>query len=430
MEGIDRDTFKQIFRDHWEDFKARYRRYDAPRYNETVRKMLDCGDPDQMGFVQYRCTHCGQTRRIAFTCKSSFCLSCAKVYTDRWAEFIGRRLLPGVTYRHVVLTMPDFLHPWFYRDPTLLSSFMQTGNAFLGDLLQTYTGRELDIGAVIVLQTAGRSGHYNPHLHILVTAGGLNPQGQWTPVSYIPYELMHRKWQYHLLTMLRENVADPAVRKDIDRAWRDYPKGFVAFLQPGSVPPGGKGLAGYLAKYVVSPPISVRRIESYDEQTVRYWYQDHKTGTVQHERLGVLRFIGRMVQHILPKGFQRIRYYGLHGNVRYEKMRRYIAKVLPAHMPEDPTGYRVLPRRPFAELFFKSFGKDPLRCPRCGERMELELIEHPAYGTIKEFELYEVESPHERRGCQRRSSGMAEGNAQGDALAPARRMGQLPLPFL
>ena len=430
MEGIDRNTFKHIFQDHWEDFKARYPRYDRPHYNETVQKMLDCGDPDKMGFVQYRCTNCGQTRRIAFTCKSCFCLSCAKVYTDRWAEFIGRRLLPGVTYRHVVLTMPDFLHPWFYRDPTLLSPLMQAGNAFLRDLLRTYTGMELDIGAVIVLQTAGRSGHYNPHLHILVTAGGLNPQRQWTPVSYIPYDLMHRKWQYHLLTMLRQNVSDPAVENDIDRAWRNYPNGFVAFLQPGDVPPGGKGLAGYLAKYVVSPPISVRRIESYDGQTVRYWYRDHKTETIQHETLGVLRFIGRMVQHILPKGFQRIRYYGLHGHVRYEKMRRYIATILPSDMPADPKGYRVLPRSPFAELFFKTFGKDPLLCPRCGERMELELIEHPAYGTIKEVDLFKVEWSHERCSRQRRSSGMAEGNAEGDALASAGRMGQIPLPFL
>jgi len=421
MEGIDKNTFKQIFREHWDDFKAFYPRYDTPLHNETIRKMLDCGDPEKMGFVQYRCTNCGQTRRIAFTCKSCFCLSCAKVYTDRWAEFIGRRLLPGVTYRHVVLTMPDFLHPWFYRDPTLLSPFMQAGNTFLRDLLQTYTGMELDIGAVSVLQTAGRSGHYNPHLHILVTAGGLNPQGQWTPVSYIPYELMHRKWQYHLLTMLRENVSDPAVKKHIDRAWTDYPKGFVAFLRPGDVPPGGKGLAGYLAKYVVSPPISVGRIESYDGRTVRYWYHDHQTRTVQHESLGVLRFIGRMVQHILPKGFQRIRYYGLHGNVRYEKMRRHIAKVLPSDMPVDPKGYRVLPRSPFAELFTKSFDKDPLLCPRCGEKMELELIYHPEYGILKEFPLFE-ERPNELQ-----PAGSSENRRP---LETSQRMVQVSLPFL
>ncbi len=133
--------------------------------------MLDCDDPNKMGFVQYRCLSCGETRRIAFTCKACFCLSCAKVYTDRWADFIGRRLLPGVIYRHVVLTMPDFLHPWFYRDRTLLSPLMWAGNDCLKDILRTCSGAELDIGVIIVLQTAGRSGHYNPHLHILVTAG-------------------------------------------------------------------------------------------------------------------------------------------------------------------------------------------------------------------------------------------------------------------
>ena len=78
--------------------------------------------------------------------------------------------------------------------------------------------------------------------------------------------------------MIRKNIDDPTVEKDIDRAWRDYPNGFVAFLQPGDVPPGGGGLAKYLATYVVSPPISVRRIEKYDVKSVSYCYRDHKKG--------------------------------------------------------------------------------------------------------------------------------------------------------
>ena len=429
MEGVDKSTFKQIFLDHWDDFKVAYPRFDSPDYNAVVQKMLDCGDPEKMGYVQYRCLYCGETRRIAFTCKSCFCLSCAKVYTDRWAEFIGRRLFPSVTYRHVVLTMPDFLHKWFFRDPTLLSPLMREGNACLKDILSTTAGTDLDIGAIIVLQTAGRSGHYNPHLHILVTGGGLDPQGRWKPLSYIPYDMMHRKWQYHLLTMLRQSVSDPAIQKDIDRAWNSYPNGFVAFLQPGDVPPGGEGLGRYLAKYVVSPPISVRRIENYDGDTVRYWYRDHKTEMIQHEALPVIRFIGRMVQHILPKGFHRIRYYGLHGNVRYETVRQYLCEILPTDTPPDPKGYRVLPRSPFAELFRKSFGADPLLCPRCRDTMELELIYHPRYGIIKEYELGE-EPPLERDESPERSARLAEGNASGNAVARAAGMGQIPLPFL
>ena len=327
MEGIDKNTFKQIFYDHWDAFKQSRPRFDSPDYNDTIQKMLSCGDPEKMGFVQYRCCNCGQIRRIAFTCKSCFCLSCAKVYTDRWADFISRRLLPGVIYRHVVLTMPEFLRVWFYRDPALLSPLMRTGNNCLKDILNTCSDSKLGSGNIIVLQTTGRSGHYNPHLHILMTAGGLEQKSQWKSLSYISYELMHRKWQYHLLNMLRKKVSDPAVEKDIDRAWKDYPKGFVAFLQNAEVPPGGKGLAKYLAKYVVSPPISVRRIERYDGKSVSYWYRDHKTRQIEHETLPALQFIGRMVQHILPKGFQRIRYYGLHGNVRYKKMREQLEAI-------------------------------------------------------------------------------------------------------
>jgi len=420
MEDIDKNTFKRIFDDHWETFKQHHPRFDNPDYNETIDKMLGCGDPDKMGFVQYRCCSCGEVRRIAFTCKSCFCLSCAKVYTDRWADFVARRLLPGVTYRHVVLTLPEYLRIWFFRDPTLLSPLMRAGHACLKDILNTCAGVTLDIGNIIVLQTAGRSGHYNPHLHILMTAGGLDPREQWKSLSYIPYDMMHKKWQYHLLKMLRENGSDCAIEKDIDRAWRDYPKGFVAFLQEGKVPPGGKGLAQYLAKYVVSPPISVRRIECYDGKTVNYWYRDHKTGQIEHETLAVLQFIGRMVQHILPKGFQRIRYYGLHGNVRYQKMRQYLADIIPPETPDDPRGYRVLGPKPFAQRFFESFGKDPLLCPKCGDNMTLELIYHPKYGILKEFSLFE-QLPYERE---------AIGATARRTLHWTERLVQISLPFV
>jgi len=420
MEGIDKNTFKQIFYDHWDAFTLFQPRFDSPDYNDTIQKMLDCGDPNKMGFVQYRCCHCGQIRRIAFTCKSCFCLSCAKVYTDRWADFIGRRLLPGVTYRHVVLTMPEFLRTWFYRDPKLLSPFMRAGNRCLKDIVKTCSGSKLDIGNIIVLQTAGRPGHYNPHLHILMTAGGLDKNSQWQSVSYIPYEIMHKKWQYHLLKMLREKVSDPAIEKDIDQAWTDYPRGFVAFLQPGEVPPGGQGLAQYLAKYVVSPPISVRRIEKYDGNSVCYWYRDPKTGQIEHETLPALQFMGRMVQHILPKGFHRIRYYGLHGNVRYKKMREQLAQIIPTDIPTDPRSYRVLPARPFQQRFFDSFGKDPLLCPKCDHEMSLELISHPKYGTIKEFLLFE-ELPDEPESV---------GTATRRTIHRTQRLVQVSLPFL
>ncbi len=305
---------------------------------------------------------------------------------------------------------------------------MRQGYACLRDLFQTTTRPPLAIGGIMVLQTYGRSGAFNPHLHLLVTAGGLTTAGQWKNVTFIPYEVMHKKWQYHLLDLLRHEVDDPRVQQDLDRGWNNYPKGFVAHLQPGDVPPGGQGLAQYLAKYVVSPPISVHRLEEYDGQQVRYWYEDHKTQAIQHTSLPVRRFIGRMVQHILPPGFQRLRYFGLHSHTRYQSIREQLTTLCPTATTSDPRGYRVLPRPTFTSLFRATFGQEPLLCPRCRTPMEWELLYHPKYGILEEAELFQDEQADGR--TKPESSSVATKNAGGDALALAVPLVQLPLPFL
>ena len=79
-------------------------------------------------------------------------------------------------------------------------------------------------------------------------------------------------------------------------------------VQKGQVPSQYQSVARYVAKYVVSPPISVRRIDRYDGERVTYHYRSHRTGRMEHETVAVDAFIGRMVQHTLTKGFKRIRY--------------------------------------------------------------------------------------------------------------------------
>lgn len=428
-EQVDRETFKQIFRDCWNAFKAFAPRYDTEYYDTVVHKMLDCGEPEKMGYVRYLCFNCGETRTIGFSCKSCFCLACGRVYADRWVDFIGRRLLPGVTYRHIVLTVPECLRLWFYRDPALLSPLIRCGNACLNDVFAAVSKTRLKIGTVIVLQTAGRPAKYNPHLHILVTAGGISAKDdRWVQVDDIPFKLLHRKWQYHLLSMLRCEVRNPAVERAIDHCWRNYPKGFVAYIQPGEVPSGGKGLAQYLAKYLVSPPISVRRIESYDGKSVRYWYRDHKTHKIEHVTLPVLRFVGRMVQHILPKGFQRIRYYGLHGHRCYDTIRAKLAVLTQTRQQSTPSaGYRVIPRKSFAQLFLQAFDSDPLLCPVCRSRMELECLWHPKRGKFRDYFYDHLGEPvHVKRPSDHPSGRHVD---RGPVDVP-QRMVSLPLPFM
>src|SRR5437773_352064 len=184
---VDKDTFKQIFRDHWEPFQQHQPRYQERHMQAVINKMLGCG-PLEAGYTTYLCPHCLEEKQVAFSCKSSFCLSCCKVYVDEWVAHIGRTLYEGVSYRHVVLTMPEALHLEFYRDRPLLADLMQCGVAMLRDALAWFTKVKLEAGYVVVLETAGRSGHWNPHLHILMTSGGVTPQQKWREVDYFPFQ--------------------------------------------------------------------------------------------------------------------------------------------------------------------------------------------------------------------------------------------------
>ena len=103
----DWSVFQQIFADHWAAFQHAHPRYQTPYYDGLVAKMLACGQPEKMGYVEYRCLQCGQgTHLVAMSCKSSLCLRCAKVYVDNWVSQVSPMLHEGVIYRHIILTVP------------------------------------------------------------------------------------------------------------------------------------------------------------------------------------------------------------------------------------------------------------------------------------------------------------------------------------
>ncbi len=388
-EWFDRDKLKEIFRTHWESFKETFFRYREDRYDEVVQKMLGCGDPKN-GYATYVCGKCGgEQRKVPFSCKSCFCLSCAKVYTDRWAARIEAILFPGVAYRHTVLTVPDDLRGYFYREAELLSELMRVGIECLADTLRTVLRRPVEGGYILVLQTNGRSGSYNPHLHIIMTSGGIVPDGRggysWVTLRYFPYTILHKKWQYHLFRMLKERVPTREMQAKIDELYRNYPDGLVANIQKGEVPQRIRELAKYLAKYVVSPPISVRRIVSYDGKRVKYWYQDHKSGHRKREEVDVFRFIGRMVQHILPKGMQRVRYYGLHAAAVYRKIYHKVRAILPSDAAQCKETFTI-GRKGYRQRVMETTARDPFICSRCGGELILWKIWHPSYGVIYDEE--------------------------------------------
>jgi hypothetical protein len=327
----DWSIFQQIFAEHWDALAHAHPRYQTPYYEGLVAKMLACGNPEQMGYVAYRCLRCGQgTHRVAMSCTSSLCLRCAKVHVDNWVSQGSQSLHAGGISRPIILTVPAMFRTTFSQHAAVvLSAFMRCGAQCLDDFSSEVRGQALRGGSMTVLHPHGRHGHYHPHLPLLAPSGGYDAQGErWEHLPYLPYDLWRRTWQWHLLTMLRQTLKTGAVQRLVDACFRQYPDGLVTNVHKGAVPAQYHSVARYIAKDVVSPPIAVRRIDRYDGTRVTYHYRSHRTERREHATVDVDTLIGRMVHHTMSKGLKRIRYYGVQATKTFAKVKAGIQAAL------------------------------------------------------------------------------------------------------
>jgi hypothetical protein len=381
----DWSVFKQIFTDHWDEFKHAHPRYQTSYYDTLVAKMLDCGNPDKMGYIEYCCEQCGQGKHlVSMSCKSSLCLRCAKVYVDNWVSQVSKVLHEGVIYRHIILTVPAMFRTPFYQNAeVLLSELMRGGAQCLDDFYSEVRGKTLKGGYIEVIHPHGRNGQYHPHLHVIATRGGYDAQAQsWEHLNFLPYDLLRHKWQWHLMTMLRRTLASDAIQALVDLCFKKYPDGLGSRVQKGKVPSQYQSVARYVAKYVVSPPISLRRINRYDGERVTYHYRSHRTERTTYETVDVMTFSGRMIQHAMPKGFKRIRYYGVQATKTFAKVKAVIQRALAKVEGVVKGAVKIVARLTYRERYEKSTGRDPLICPHCRGEMGLWRIWHPTYGVI------------------------------------------------
>ena len=391
--SVSENIFLEIFKDNWIPFKQKFPGYATAYYDDVIKKVINCGDPN-FGYSKYQCLHCGLSDKIVgFSCKSTFCLKCSRLVTADFVEEVQRKLHSGVVYRHLVLTIPSELRPLFHsnrQDPELFNLFFQSGKACIEDLIRTVRrNKAIKCGMLSVIHTVGRKADYKPHLHMLVMDGGIDETtGLWVKLGKFPYEILHKKWQYHLLEMIK--LYDPSQKKNVNQLWEKFKKGFVAEISEGQVPHRMKQLTKYLSKYLFRPAISLRRILKYDivKKTVTYEYNSHETKKKEIETVDVLTFIGRMVQQILPKGFQRVRYYGLQSTASYKKAKEKIMLAMQACDDGNSDSGAFIANtdnQNYADKVKLLTGKDPLICTCCGKKMCLVKVWQKDRGIIFDY---------------------------------------------
>jgi hypothetical protein len=388
------DRFRHIFRDHWHAWCDLRLEGAVPSdqrayVRKTVERMILCRDPSA-GYARYVCPGCGFDRRVPFSCKTRFCPSCGKVRVDNWVADIARDLF-DVPHLHVTLTVDDLLWPFFHAHRSLLKVLLKTAARAVRELVEElYPG--VRIGMIYTLHTGGRDLGFKPHVHLVMTKGGLK-DGQWVEIAKLPGGRLAAKWRYLLCKHLcQARPFDHDLRKAVDQGYRDH-RGYQ--VKTDSFYPKGLDAAKYIGRYLGHPPLATSHITDYDGQLVTYWYVDSNTGqrvTACGERsrtitCSALDFISRMVPHIPPKGMQTVRYAGLYARNVKRKIAPTVRAALDALRLQIPLFDLESLAQTFQHLKWRerikaSFGYDPLECPRCGCIMQLAEIWEPKRGHI------------------------------------------------
>ena len=369
---VSNKIIKKIFQDHWEEFLSQHKgkipEDMQPSVIEAVSKMLRCGTRE-MGYAIYMCTNCRQhpEKIVFFTCKSRFCTSCGKAYVDNWVEKMSTQIL-DVSHRHLVFTIPEQLRAKIYWNRELLKVLSDTAAKVVMENIQDATA-----GIITVVHTFGRNLGFNPHVHVLMTEGGLDDGVNWVDVSFLSYSKLRKQ-----LTELKKHLPETnSVSGLINRLFVKYPNGF--YVNAENKMDDARKAAKYVGRYIARPAIAESRIQGYDGETVSFSYEDHETGETKSEILPVLQFIGRLVMHIPMKGYLMVKRYGLYAR----HIRPAFRKALESLRRAKQLLFRFFSRRfTWRQRIINSFRRDPLVCPICGTEMELWFIWHPEHGVL------------------------------------------------
>jgi hypothetical protein len=318
----------------------------------TLGAIKRCRTAEMGGHID-ACTGCGSMRISYNSCRNRHCPKCQGKEREKWIEKREEDLLP-VPYFHVVFTLPDTLNQLAMHNPkavydSLFAASWQTVETFGKD--PKHLGAQT--GMICILHTWGQQITLHPHLHCIVPGGGLTKAGNWKTARnkgkfLFPVKAMSKVFRAKYVDALKSRIADldkNLVNALFKKEWVVYAK--RPFAHPSHV-------VEYLGRYTHKIAISNNRIQAIDETTVTFGYKDYRQeGKKQTMTLDGMEFVRRFALHILPKGFTRIRHYGiLSGSTKHVHIPQ-IRSQLPAQNEVKPKEVRQ------AEPY------NPLICPCC-----------------------------------------------------------------
>jgi Putative transposase/Transposase zinc-binding domain len=334
----------EVLRRHWPAYEAKYRQRLLPSHRAAVGAILSCRTPQRGGQV-YGCRHCPHVHFAYHSCHHRACPKCGHAQATDWIARQQIKLLP-VPYFLVGFTVPQALRGFIRSHQKLMYGLMfSESSATLQEIAAhpRYLGAEL--GMLGVLHTWGRQLIYHPHLHYVVPGAGLTPDGlRWLRVKdrdyFLTQSVLARRFRNRLRLRLEAEHQD--LLKQIPAlVWR---QNWVVDVAPvGS----GHAVLKYLSAYVYRTALSSQRIVADDERGVTFTYRDSQDNQWKLTTVSGEEFLRRFLQHILPRGFQRVRYFGWSAPAAKARWQRILALLdwsLPPLPPPTPTPVPTCPK--------------------------------------------------------------------------------------
>ena len=352
-------------------------------YSQSIFKKLSHCHTARMGSHLYRCSEaeCSKEKLQYHCCGNRHCPNCGSMKKEAWIEGRTHELLP-TAYYHVVFTLP---HEW---NPLLLGNRIEGFKILFeaaSETLLNYGNIKKFLGAqpgiTMVLHTWGQQLTFHPHVHCIVSAGGY-ADGKWVPAKRVkdnfifPTVGLRKMFKAIFLDKIRQSKTLKTeginlgllVKEMGKKDWNVYAK--APFGSPAAV-------VEYLGRYSHKIAITKHRILSISETSVTFRYKDYADGNKTKEMvLDKGEFLRRFEQHILPKRFVKIRYYGyLQNRNKYQRLNE-----IRASLKIEPL--KPLVNVPIEIRMLSKFGIDILKCPCCETgRLVLVRTTYPKYGT-------------------------------------------------
>lgn len=390
--GPPRPTVGAIARAHGEAFKRQHALTEAQR--KVLRAVASCRTEVLGGRVDV-CATCGDEKVVFHSCRNRHCPACQALTQARWLERRLARLLP-VDYFHVVFTVPDELLAGIaLRNRELFfDALFSAGSQTLLALGEDEKRLGAQLGITTVLHTWTRDLRFHPHLHCIVTGGGLARDGHsWksTKQDYLfPVRVLSALFRGKLVAALDEAYKDGRLdvrgvdglggAVDPDIAWRRlrrklYRTKWVSYAKPPFA--GPESVYQYLGRYTHRVGLSNHRLVSVTDDAVVFRTRGENTASLHpHE------FLRRFLLHVLPYGYVKLRHYGLlapgNVNTRLVTARRLLEVKPPTSTPEPtPSPAAEEPAPDWRALLLKLVGIDVTRCRKCGGEISSRPLKAP-----------------------------------------------------